>query len=226
MESLLKNPVYYALATGDRLLAEGDAHVKYFPAEVSPFAGFEEGLTDGFERLHALLPAGRSILFARPEPLTQVPGGWLIKHHIPGLQFIHRQLQSYRPQAEIRTLHQAHILEMIALTRLTRPGPFGTRTIEFGSYGGIFEKGKIAAMAGERLHIENFSEISAVCTHPEYLGKGYATDLLQYLIQHLLSKGKTPFLHVRADNERAIAVYQRLGFAKSRLMQFYFMELT
>lgn len=216
--------MYNALLTGDRKVAMGDSFVKYFPAEFSPFAGFEQGLTDGFDRLHALLPVGRSILFARPETLTEFPFGWRIKVHIPGLQFVHRQLQPYLPLSNIIPLQVHHIPDMISLTRLTRPGPFDVRTIEFGNYHGIFENGKLVAMAGERLHVEKFSEISAVCTHPDYLGNGYATDLLQYLIQRILAKGETPFLHVRADNQRAIEVYQRLGFVESRPMQFYFME--
>ena len=79
-------------------------------------------------------------------------------------------------------------------------------------------------MTGQRLHVNNFTEISAVCTHPVHTGKGYAYTLLQHQLQLILQQDQQPFLHVREDNQRAIALYQRLGFTISRSMNFYFMK--
>jgi predicted GNAT family acetyltransferase len=113
---------------------------------------------------------------------------------------------------------------MIQLAKLTKPGPFGRRTIDFGNYFGIFEKDKLIAMTGQRLHVQNFTEISAVCTHPDHTGKGYANKLLQHQLQLILKQGQQPFLHVRDDNQRAITLYERMGFSISRTMNFYFMK--
>ncbi len=113
---------------------------------------------------------------------------------------------------------------MMQLTALTKPGPFGLRTIEFGNYFGIFENETLVAMAGQRLHVSNYTEISAVCTHPAYLGKGFAGALMQHQLNLICDQGQIPFLHVREDNLRAIALYERLGFAIQRPMNFYFLK--
>jgi ribosomal protein S18 acetylase RimI-like enzyme len=223
MEELLQNPVYNALLSGDRHLSIGNDQVKFFDEQVSPFAGFETGYTNGFTDLYDLLPAGRKILYATPSFIEE-PTGWKIRHEIKGLQFVYtadREPEQIFPG--IIPLGPAHVDEMVQLAALTKPGPFGTKTIDFGYYFGIFEQEKLAAMTGQRLHVQHFSEISAVCTHPDYTGKGYAFRLLQHQLQLIIQQGQQPFLHVREDNDRAIALYQRLGFTISRSMNFYFM---
>jgi hypothetical protein len=110
--------------------------------------------------------------------------------------------------------------EMLALARLTKPGPFGTRTHELGSYLGIRSEGRLVAMAGERLKVPGYTEVSAVCTHPDHTGKGYARVLITELMQRIRERGETPMLHVRADNTRAIELYQRMGYRTRKQMHF------
>jgi len=229
MDDLLHNPVYNALLTGDQRLAAGEGSVRYFDEAVSPFVGFEEGYAKGFSDLHEQLPPGRKILYAIPSTITE-PEGWSIRHEIKGLQFVYEKNAGAKKQFEnIVPLEQLHVKQMVALATLTKPGPFGQRTIDFGSYFGIFEDDKadslrLVAMTGQRLHPGNFTEISAVCTHPDHTGKGYAFKLLEHQLQLILEKGQQPFLHVRADNERAVGLYERMGFTVSRTMNFYFMK--
>lgn len=117
-------------------------------------------------------------------------------------------------------LDSSYIEEMIVLTSLTKPGPFATRTIEFGNYHGYFEEGRLAAMGGERMHLEGYSEVSAICTHPDLRGKGYGAQLVHFLSQKVMEQGFTPFLHVRTDNTPAIEIYERLGFKIRKRMFF------
>jgi len=119
-----------------------------------------------------------------------------------------------RSSPEFIRLTQSDVPEMMALTKLTKPGPFGARTHEMGDYFGIRNAGALAAMAGERLRLPGYTEISAVCTHPDHLGHGYASALMGELMNRICSRGELPFLHVRTENVRAIQVYQRLGFTK------------
>ena len=224
MNHLLENPVYNALITGDKHLSLGNEQVKYFSEEVSPFAGFAEDNNHGFAELYELLPQGRRILYAIPSTI-QAPKGWQLQHEIKGLQFIYEGSKNIEGNfSNIVPLTTEHVDEMIELVKLTKPGPFGKRTIDFGSYHGIFDQNKLVAMTGQRLHVGNYTELSAVCTHPDHLGNGYASSLMKHQLQIILNNGQQPFLHVRDDNERAIAVYDRLGFKVSRTMNFYFMK--
>lgn len=224
MIDILQNPVYNALLTGERHHSFGTERVKYFNEEVSPFAGFDESNTNGFAELHAALPVGRRILYATTNTIIP-PTGWQLQHEIKGLQFVYERGKDIKENfSNVIPLNETHIDQMIHLTTITKPGPFGRRTIDFGSYYGIFEDEKLVAMTGQRLHIENFTEISAVCTLPDYTGKGYAYRLLQHQIQLILQQRQEPFLHVRDNNERAIALYKRIGFAISRPMIFYFLK--
>lgn len=224
MEDLLYNPVYNALVSGDAHLGGGTANVKFFDEAVSPFAGFPTDHACGFDDLFSLLPAGREILYARPEPIKE-PAGWKFIAYIPGLQFVFsgKDLPAL-PAITPVPLDTTHVAEMVQLAKLTKPGPFGIRTIEFGHYHGVFENDRLVAMTGQRLHAGNNTEISAVCTHPDHLGKGYAATLLIHQLHLIHSRGQRAFLHVREDNSRAIALYERLGFIVQRPMHFYFMR--
>ncbi|QNA43177.1 GNAT family N-acetyltransferase [Lacibacter sediminis] len=224
MNHVLENPVYSALRTGDSHLAFGTERIKYFNEEVSPYVGFAHDDANGFADLYELLPEGRRVLYAKPIPAV-IPQGWQLQHEIKGLQFVYEGSKNIEGDfSNIVSLADEHVDEMIELVKLTKPGPFGKRTIDFGYYHGIFDKGKLVAMTGQRLHAENYTELSAVCTHPDHLGKGYASALMQHQLQIILNHGQHPFLHVRDDNDRAIAVYERLGFKVSRPMNFYFMK--
>jgi ribosomal protein S18 acetylase RimI-like enzyme len=224
VEQILHNPVYHGLISGDQHLSLGSENVKYFDEAVSPFVGFDEGYKQGFDELYDLLPAGRNILYAIPQPIA-TPKGWKLLHEIKGVQMVYEGVGDVLPIAFTPVpLDPRYAAEMVELARLTKPGPFAMRTIEFGHYYGIFEQDKLVAMTGQRLHPQPYTEVSAVCTHPDHLGKGYAFALVQHQVQLILQQGNLPFLHVREDNARAIALYERLGFDISRNMNFYFMR--
>ncbi len=126
---------------------------------------------------------------------------------------------TFGPDITMRRLTRTDVPAMVELAELTEPGPFRKRTIELGAFFGIFEAGRLLAMAGQRLHLPQYVEVSAVCTHPEARGKGYARTLIAEVSGEIRQRGKTPFLHSFADNYSAIRVYEALGFKLRRTMQ-------
>jgi predicted GNAT family acetyltransferase len=141
---------------------------------------------------------------------------------VPGTQVVNRAIlwqmvadalaDSVPASFPIEPLTQADALEMRALATLTKPGPFFSRTHELGAFVGVKVDGRLAAMAGERLRPDGFTEVSAVCAHPDFRGRGYAARLMLHVAQGIRARGETPFLHSFADNTVAISLYQALGF--------------
>lgn len=211
MEHVLDNPAWNALISGNENLHLGNDHIRYFDWSVSPFVGFNDNTKENFLELYESAPEGRVFLFVAPNEM-EIPAPWKLLDRVRGNQMVYEPGADFKQTAELTTLTQEHVPQMLSLTKLTNPGPFAERTIDFGHYRGIFENDDLAAMAGQRLNAFNYAEVSAVCTHPDHTGKGYARQLLIHQINRIRAAGEIPYLHVRSDNERAIKVYESMGF--------------
>jgi predicted GNAT family acetyltransferase len=219
----LDNVIWQALTTRHTQFAEGHDEARRFVPEVGPLGAFPEPGPRGFESLAELVGANGTVGLFLDEPYVERPG-WTFVVGAPLLQMIAGngvEMESkVDPNLELVALGTADSTEMIELTTLTKPGPFGTRTHELGTYLGVRKNGKLIAMAGERLKVPGHTEVSAVCTHPDHTGKGYARVLMAEIMRGIRDRGETPFLHVRGDNTRAIEVYKLLGFRKRKLGHF------
>jgi predicted GNAT family acetyltransferase len=212
MAHLLDNPAFNALISGNKDLGNGNETVRYYHKDISPFIGMTEPTKSNFDILHQITPTESVSGFISPIEL-QIPSPWKIARLVKVFQMIfEKSVSAIKGEKEIIPLSDEHIPQMLELTKLTNPGPFSSRTIDFGYYRGIFDGDKLIAMAGQRMHPFNYAEISAVCTHPDYLGKGYARQLLMNQAHRIQQADEIPFLHVLTDNERAINVYKDLGF--------------
>jgi ribosomal protein S18 acetylase RimI-like enzyme len=211
----LDNVIWQALTTRQSEFALSFGQARRFMPEVTSLCAFLEPTDQGYESLAALVGAGGTAAVFLDEPY-QPRRGWEHVGGAPLLQMVcangDGESASQPDQPDFIELSEADVPEMLELAALTKPGPFGNRTRELGNYLGIRRDGKLVAMAGERMKVPGHAEVSAVCTHPEHTGKGYARMLMSEIMRRIRERGETPFLHVRQDNVRAIEIYERLGF--------------
>jgi ribosomal protein S18 acetylase RimI-like enzyme len=222
MDELLQNPVWNALLTGNRHLAQGDGDIRFFPGDIAPFVGMKAVTPENYAHLYELLPFGRVVAVVAPFE-TAIPEQWKVVKRMPGFQMVYKGdtlAGGGSSRGELIPLTEQDVPAMIELTALTQPGPFFSRTIAFGSYFGIFSDKKLMAMAGYRIAVGKFREISAVCTHPDHLGKGYASLLIRHLMGTIIGQGEWPILHVVQHNIGAIRLYEKIGFRVAREMRF------
>lgn len=208
--ALLDRPIWSALTTRQKHLTEGGPRALRYPVDMTPFADMIDLSAASFAALGDLMTGSQVAALFTPEPVD-VPAGFKVVLAETGEQMIGSPADSPLRDAEIVTLGPADVPAMMALTELTKPGPFALRTHELGTFFGIRAGGELVAMAGERMKPGNFTEITAVCVHPDHRGRRYAQALLAAVARQIEARGEIPFLHVFSNNASAIALYRRQG---------------
>jgi ribosomal protein S18 acetylase RimI-like enzyme len=221
--SLLDNPIWNSLGTDHSTLSVIQGAARRFPAEIGPLAGIPDQSLESYADLRGLAGQGApSVMALFLEEPPAPPAGWTLLRgglldQMACTEPAHAGMRpSLRDGEVMRPLTANDAPAMVELAKLTEPGPFELRTMELGAFFGIFQGTRLVAMSGQRLSLPGFVEVSAVCTHPDARGRGFAPALMSKAMEHIFNQGKIPFLHSYASNAPAIAVYRRLGFTFRR----------
>ena len=232
IDSDLDNPFWSSLRTRHAAIALGDDEVRRYPADYAPFLGIAHASVAP-EAIAAWLAPGETayLIGVAPErtegltlrafrPLAQMvretPIESAVESHV--VSDVH---ESDLDTDDIAPLDARHRDDVLALTALVYPHYFRARTMDMGAYYGIYRDGRLAAMIGERLGTHDATEMSAICTHPDFNGHGYARRLLAWLSNDNLERGCLPFLHVSRQNQRALRLYERNGYRVRREIAFW-----
>jgi ribosomal protein S18 acetylase RimI-like enzyme len=211
MAHLLDNIFWNTLSGLHAHLSTGTGRARRYAPGFSPIVGFPDPQQPDFAALLPFCEPGEH--FYCDAWSGPAPDGWRIEAEATMYRMVWDGAMPERDEAPAAVpLGPGHAAQALALALLTRPGPFGPRTIELGEYFGYFEGDRLIAMAGERMAAPGLHEISGVCTHPDHQGRGYARRLMLKLIRRQLARGETPFLHVMRANEAAHGLYLRMGF--------------
>ncbi len=213
---LLDNPVWTALTTYQAGVALVEGMARRFPPEMAILGALALPLPPAWASLARLAKKPVALYSAGPLPLLP---GWTITRHVELLQMVLNEADSAADargeskSPEIFELKEGDLPEMSELYAATRPGrTICPRIQKLGTFVGVRDQGRLVAMAGMRLHLPGYREITTVATLPGHEGRGYATALVVALVRAIRERKELPFLTVRTDNTRAIAIYQRLGF--------------
>ena len=214
----LDRPVWSALTTRLAPLAiraERGGAVRLAP-DIGVFAAAADGSPESRAALDALCRRYPGAGLVEPEgtPIASVLPDLPVVSRAACVQMTAAALTPAEPRdLDVLTLSEADADEMLALATLTRPGPFRKGTLRLGGFVGVRRDGRLIAMAGERMKVDGFSELSGVCTHPDFRGQGLAGALSRIVVGRILARGEQAFLHAYADHAATIAFYEGLGFS-------------
>jgi ribosomal protein S18 acetylase RimI-like enzyme len=212
--ALLDNPVYASLSGPHAGIAQARGRARRYPADVAPFIALPSRPAgrDWRDAIALMGPGARVATLRVP---SRLPDGLTVITSFEVVQMVSENTAGADDPEAIR-LGPDDVPEMAALVRETNPGPFLSRTVELGDYYGIRRGGQLVAMAGERLHAEGWTEISAVCTAPDHRGQGIASRLVRAVIMGIERRSERAFLHTGTTNTAALNLYDALGFSVRR----------
>ena len=208
----LDRPVWSSLSTHHVALSEGNSFARRFVRDVNLFASACDETPAAAAALADLVRPEESVFVAQVPEIVTPPGLVEIKA-TRGVQMVATRGTIFEAtDSDIRVLTDEDAPEMLALATLTEPGPFLRRTHTMGTFLGIRVGGRLVAMAGERLRFPGYTEVSGVCTHPEFRGRGFARRLSSVVAAGIEARGEQAFLHAWKTNRAAISLYEGLGF--------------
>jgi ribosomal protein S18 acetylase RimI-like enzyme len=208
---LLANIVWHSLAGAQAKFSSGTATARRYARGFSAIIGFADADNPDFGALAPYCDLDEH--FYVGAWTGRMPDGWQLHADTVGHQMVwDRETPADDPELAAVPLDASHVPQMLELVKIRPPGPFAIRTRELGDYFGVFEGGRLVAMAGERMEAGALREVSGVCTHPDFEGRGLARRLIAKLVRQQMRRGQIPFLHVMRDNVHAREVYARMGF--------------
>jgi ribosomal protein S18 acetylase RimI-like enzyme len=214
----LDNPVWFSLSETHQSFAVDYSSIKFYHPDYCPFGGFEKGdaISKSIDEYSVMVD---SFFVVGEKPL-------LSKELKLNKELVCLQMIVYNPidiaiNDPIIKLTDEHSDALYELVNLVQPGYFKIKTALLGNYYGIIKDGGLVAVTGERMQMNDFIEVSAVVTHPNHTGKGYAKQLVVHTVNEIFKQNKTPYLHVIKDNTGAIQLYKKLGFEIRRKISFW-----
>jgi len=205
----LDNPVWYSVSEAHKDFGIDFGTIKFYHPDYCPFGGIiaSKNIEDSiFE--YSKLVNNFHIIGQKPT----VPDNLKIDHELICHQMIIHDKIEGDIVDQIVKLEEEHLDDLLGLVKIVYPEYFKKKTAELGNYYGIYKNNQLVAVTGERMQMDEFTEVSAVITHPEHTGQGYAKQLVSHTVNAILEQNKTPFLHVAESNIGAIKLYEKLGF--------------
>lgn len=210
---ILDRPVWNSLQTRWAHLAQHDDGVVRLNPDYGPFAGIPDVSETSVGGLNRITSATGEVWLVEADPaIALLPSVQPIRQ-AELVQMVASDIRGESKPTEIVPLTEADAHEMIALADLTKPGPFARHTNRLAEFVGVKEDGRLIAMCGERMKLPGYSELSGLCTHPDYQGRGLGGALMRHIARRILGRDDDVFLHAYVSNHGAIALYESLGFA-------------
>ena len=216
---MLDNPVWQALQTTHRPFAQGTSHVQRYPVGTLQFLGCADPVTADINEILPWTSVGEKLIMIGELPV--LPDNWALLRQLDCIQMICEDVAPVAVKEDIIALTENDIPDMLALINQVQPGFFFKDTPLLGQYYGIRQEGALVAVAGERTKVTGMVEVSAVCTHPSFTGRGYAQQLVTHIVNSNVAAGNALYLHFLTSNERARKVYELLGFKDRRPIVFW-----
>lgn len=217
-EHVLDDMTWHALTGPHAHLAESSADglARRYRDGITRFCGVGTLDAAGWRALGDLVgPAGVAV-FLRGE-VERTPDGWTEVLREPATQYVATTLADPPPGTEeVIELTAADSPDMVRLVADTEPGPFGPNSHLTGRWFGVRREGRLVAMAGERMRVPGYGEVSGVCVDPSARGSGLGAVVTLAAARGIEERGDRAMLHVRDGNDAAHRLYLRTGFVVRR----------
>ncbi|MFQ6599463.1 GNAT family N-acetyltransferase [Flavobacterium sp. C3NV] len=217
-ENKLDNPVWNSLSEIHSAFAIDYNGTKFYNPDYCPFGGFinSESTLEASNQ-YSVATENFFIVGEKPETSNSLQ---IVKELICLQMIVYNKIELSITDKIVK-LTEEHNEELVQLVNLVQPGYFKNKTATLGNYYGIFKENQLVAITGERMKMNDFTEVSAIITHPDHTGKGYAKQLIAHCVNNIFNENKTPYLHVVESNIGAIGLYEKLGFVTRRKMSFW-----